>query len=236
MRMDRNTLTRVEYCPGNGTKYALLVGKAENQPGEDPKLFISWMRSNWGTCAIFVPGVFKHYSYVSEKLQCPEADARVIAHFINLRFTIGYAESLADEPNGPLNQGGLLTHLPRCLQEYTDVEKREVRKRTLSEILEVALSHEHGITYSEENREEVKLQTAETWKKIREMAAERDDVSIINLDEMEHNKRATSYTFTDSDIQNSVGEEYARDAMADAAETARMNEAHGLPREGEDLG
>jgi len=220
MRMDRNTLTRVEYQPGNGTNYALLLGKAENQPGEAPKLFIAWMRSNWGTCAIVQPGVFKHYSYIGEKLQCGEEDARVIAHFINLRFTIGYASSLNGMPNSPIDQSSLLAHLPRCLQEYTDTEKREVRKRTLGEALGAALSLEHGIVYSEENREEAKIKWNKAMKSLSEMASGRNDVAVINLDEMDQsaNKNSGGYSFDDSDIQNSFAEQYAREAMADAAE------------------
>ena len=123
---------------------------------------------------------------------------------------------MADEPGSPLN--GLIEHLPEFFRKRQDPSTWEVKERSKEEILKIALSHDHGITYSEEGREEARIRWENAMKSLKELASGRNDIAVINLDEMEQNKNSGGYSFDDSDIQNSFAEQYARDAMADAAE------------------
>lgn len=87
----------IDYCPGNGTRYLLVIsdlGGIEKWGldllGRTGRCYlVSWMNGGVsGRCMTVGSSDFLHYSYVREKLGCSEVDAVVlaeaIAHFCGL--------------------------------------------------------------------------------------------------------------------------------------------------------
>jgi hypothetical protein len=139
-------LTRVEYCPGDGTRYNLLIGKARISERAELGLFVAKMDYNTGTSAIFPDGDFNHWTYVAEKLRCGEIAARAIAHFLNLRFFEPYKAQLKQHIGGI--EGCFKKVLPPCFITRWD-DENVVYHRTIDEILDIALSITHGVTYAD---------------------------------------------------------------------------------------
>lgn len=85
----KNRVRYIDYQPGNGTSYKLLLTKLEGLrvPGTDDSYFmVTWL--NWNGPNSHVSAHFSgtspchHYTYVQEKLQCPTADALALAELI----------------------------------------------------------------------------------------------------------------------------------------------------------
>lgn len=78
-------MTREFYEPGNGTRYDLLWGYVPGYSNKDLMLMVTWMRSggSGGVSIIVSLGSFAHETYVSEKMDVGQADAKALADFIN---------------------------------------------------------------------------------------------------------------------------------------------------------
>lgn len=81
----------VDYCPGNGTRYVLVVTdltsldedlKLLGRDGEKQCHQIAWMNGGAGKAITIGGHDFLHYSYVRNKFQCSEVDAVVLAELI----------------------------------------------------------------------------------------------------------------------------------------------------------
>jgi hypothetical protein len=79
----------LDYQPGNGTRYCLVVTKMTRLGPEllssfgrsGPTWLVSWMSGSEGK-AMTCGGGFLHFNYVREKLRCSESDAIVIAEIV----------------------------------------------------------------------------------------------------------------------------------------------------------
>ena len=89
-------MTREFYEPGNGTRYDLIWGYVPPYNTQrigmptDPVFMLTWMRSggSGGVSMVAGPGSFTHETYVSEKMGVGQADAEVLAAFINEKLGI----------------------------------------------------------------------------------------------------------------------------------------------------
>ena len=91
----------VEYCPGNGLKYRLLI---TNASGIDEVGDSGWVVTNLNSMqsmAVTDNRGLLHYNYVSEKLKCEISDAVVLAellgHWMNRKY-ISCEELTKKEP------------------------------------------------------------------------------------------------------------------------------------------
>lgn len=80
-----------EYCPGNGTRYVLLVTDVSKMSDEalkhmgrsgDRCYVVSHLNGGAGHSMTVGGGDFLHYNYVREKLKVNEVDAVVIAEIV----------------------------------------------------------------------------------------------------------------------------------------------------------
>lgn len=67
---------RTEYQPGDNTVYVIDVDDTDKG-----KLVTYWVGENRGRTMV-VPG-FAHWTYVAEKMELREYEAKVVAHFVN---------------------------------------------------------------------------------------------------------------------------------------------------------
>jgi len=83
-------MTREFYEPGNGTRYDIIWGWAPGYNNKDHVFMLTWMRSggSGGVSIVVGPGSFAHWTYVSEKMDVGQADAEVLAAFINEKLGI----------------------------------------------------------------------------------------------------------------------------------------------------
>ena len=86
-------MNRKFYEPGNGTRYDLIWGWVPGYNGKGHVLMVTWMKrggsgGSGGTTMVVGAGSFAHESYVSEKMDVGQADAQVLAAFINEKLGI----------------------------------------------------------------------------------------------------------------------------------------------------
>ena len=100
----------IEYQPGSGTRYPVIIQRVELSPKAGPMIGFSpfehagtflfvWLHGAPGRAHVWRDEGFLHWTQVAEHLQCHEADARVLAELI-AHYTNRTAES-AEEPTGP---------------------------------------------------------------------------------------------------------------------------------------
>ena len=78
-------MNRKFYEPGNGTRYDLIWDWFPGYNGKDHVLMVTWMKrgGSGGVSMVVGEGSFAHETYVSEKMDVGEADAKALADFIN---------------------------------------------------------------------------------------------------------------------------------------------------------
>ena len=78
-------MNRKFYEPGNGTRYDLIWGWVPGYNGKGHVLMVTWMKrgGSGGVSMVVGEGSFAHETYVSEKMDVGEADAKALADFIN---------------------------------------------------------------------------------------------------------------------------------------------------------
>ena len=89
-RDDPGPLRFFEYCPGNGTRYAMLMTQlgslsedARARLGTGPGgVLVTMMNYSNRQSIVVGNGDFLHYGYVKEKLDVSTSDAVVLAEFI----------------------------------------------------------------------------------------------------------------------------------------------------------
>ena len=84
-------MNRKFYEPGNGTRYDLIWGWVPGYNGKGHVLMVTWMKrgGSGGVSMVVGEGSFAHETYVSEKMDVGEADAKALADFINSKLEQG---------------------------------------------------------------------------------------------------------------------------------------------------
>ena len=83
---ERGPLIAIEYQPGNGSRYCLVITKLDplgdeflQSIGRQGKTWVlTWLAGSKGKSMTFGDGLL-HFNYVQEKLDCSRSDAIVIA-------------------------------------------------------------------------------------------------------------------------------------------------------------
>ena len=76
-------MQRQFYEPGNGTRYDIIYGNVPGYANDSEVFVLTWMlRGGSGGSTIAVTS-FTHWTYVQEKMNVQEADAKALAEFIN---------------------------------------------------------------------------------------------------------------------------------------------------------
>ena len=76
-------MQRIEWCPGNGTRYDIFYAVDESG-----RVYFTWLFSgrSGGTTLSFDPGIYIHYSYLMEKMNLKrEGDAAGLLAFLHSR-------------------------------------------------------------------------------------------------------------------------------------------------------
>jgi len=74
---------RVDWQPGNGSRYDILYGEYINADGK-PMFFVTWLRlgGSGGSTLSWDGLTLLHWSYLSEKMKVNEADAAGILSYL----------------------------------------------------------------------------------------------------------------------------------------------------------
>lgn len=76
-------MKRIPYEPGNGTRYDLVFGRVPGiTPDREPLFMVTWLRNGGGGVSMTLRQDVPVHTYISEKLDCGEVDAKAIALFL----------------------------------------------------------------------------------------------------------------------------------------------------------
>ena len=77
-------MQRQFYEPGNGTRYDIIYGNAPGYSEDSSDVFLlTWMLRGGSGGSTIAVNSFTHWTYVQEKMNVQEADAKALAEFIN---------------------------------------------------------------------------------------------------------------------------------------------------------
>ena len=92
MTIPNATVATAYYSPEPGSKYHLIWGHTPDIHDIDGmfRFTCTWMHGAGGVTIMHSIGDYCHYTYVSEKMEIGDEDAKAIAHFINLMNCVDY--------------------------------------------------------------------------------------------------------------------------------------------------
>jgi len=103
---------RVDWQPGNGSRYDILYGEYINADGK-PMFFVTWLRlgGSGGSTLSWDGLTLLHWSYLSEKMKVNEADAAGILSY--LKKIHGHTVAMPED----FNDNGVWSPKPQALEE-----------------------------------------------------------------------------------------------------------------------